>query len=148
MGRGACIASKEAWMRYGSILEGSLPGTFCRYSLEPSEIVSQQDGDSKHPSRLASNWFHDHGIRIWRLPPSLPDMNIIEHAWDQLDANCVLARSCRPVAMNCGDFAGGIGQIWIWVSLTGHITRFLVACRPYILPRDITPSPNFLKIYL
>ncbi|KAF7340588.1 Transcription factor [Mycena sanguinolenta] len=72
-------------VQYCNILEESLLGTCADYSIDPTTIVFQQDGNPKHTSARAQNWFHDNNIKILRWVPSSPDMNIIEHAWEQLD---------------------------------------------------------------
>jgi hypothetical protein len=81
--------------QYCSILEESFLGTLADYSLQPDAVVFQQDGDPKHTSARASHWFHDHGIKILRWAPSSPDMNIIKHAWEQLDRQ-LRAREVLP----------------------------------------------------
>jgi hypothetical protein len=80
--------------QYCSILEESL-GTLADYSLQPDAVVFQQDGDPKHTSARASNWLHDHDIKILRWAPSSPDMIIIEHAWEHLDRQ-LRAREVLP----------------------------------------------------
>jgi hypothetical protein len=58
-------------------------------------IVIQQDNDPKHTSKLATQWFRDHNIEVLVWPPSLPDENIVEHAWDQVDHQ-VCQREVQP----------------------------------------------------
>ncbi|KAJ7320927.1 hypothetical protein DFH08DRAFT_970624 [Mycena albidolilacea] len=50
--------------QYCSILEESFLGTLADYSLQPDAVVFQQDGDPKHTSARAANWFHNHDIKI------------------------------------------------------------------------------------
>lgn len=81
--------------KYCEILEESLLGTLSDYSLQPSDIVFQQDGDPKHTSARAQTWLHDHDFKVLRWAPSSPDMSIIEHAWEELDRR-VRARVVLP----------------------------------------------------
>ena len=48
-------------------------------------IIFQQDNDPKHWCKVAEAWFQAKHITCLPWPPSSPDMNIIEHVWDQLD---------------------------------------------------------------
>jgi hypothetical protein len=96
-------------VQYHKILEGSLLGTLSNYNLQPSNIVFQQDGDPKHTSHLAYNWFHDHDIKILRWALSSPDMNIIEHAWDQLDRQL---RLCSVLPKNADELWVILQEEW------------------------------------
>jgi hypothetical protein len=89
------VQGKMNAAQFCDILDESLLGTLSDHSLQPSDIVFQQDSDPKHTSRHASNWFHDHDMKILRWAPSSPDMNIIEHAWDELDHR-IRARNVLP----------------------------------------------------
>ena len=71
--------------QYVKILEESYLGTLRDHGLAITDIVFQQDNDSKHTSKLASQWFTDHGVTLLGWPPNSPDMNIIEHAWGELE---------------------------------------------------------------
>lgn len=71
--------------QYCAILEESLLGTLADYKMEPSQIIFQQDGDPKHTSGLAKSWLTKHNIDVAAHPAQSPDMNLIEHAWDQVD---------------------------------------------------------------
>jgi hypothetical protein len=62
---------------------------------ETAEWTSQWGSDPKHTSARANTWFHDHDINILHWAPSSPDMNIIEHAWEQLHRQ-VCAREVLP----------------------------------------------------
>ncbi|KAF9440279.1 transposable element Tcb2 transposase, partial [Macrolepiota fuliginosa MF-IS2] len=45
----------------------------------------QQDNDPKHRCKVAEEFFTKKRICHLDWPPSSPDLNIIEYAWDQLD---------------------------------------------------------------
>ena len=62
-----------------------------------SGIIFQQDNDPKHRSKVAEEWFRAKNVKRLPWPPSSPDMNIIEHVWDQLDA---FVHACNPLPRN------------------------------------------------
>lgn len=74
---------------YADILNKNLLGTLRDHKLKhigKYKIIFQQDNDSKHQSHVAQGFFEDKKLALLPWPPSSPDMNIIEHIWDQLDS--------------------------------------------------------------
>ena len=49
---------------YVSIQDDELEGTLEYYRLDRNRIIFQQDNDPKHTSKLARQWFEEHGIQL------------------------------------------------------------------------------------
>ena len=50
-----------------------------------NQIVFQHDNDPKHTSAVVRNWLKEKHIEVLRWPPFSPDLNPIEHVWDELE---------------------------------------------------------------
>ena len=64
---------------YVSIMEDELQEMLHYYGKTNTDIIFQQDNDSKHTSKKAQNWFKDNGINVIKWPAQLPDINSIKH---------------------------------------------------------------------
>ncbi|CAF4601995.1 unnamed protein product [Rotaria sp. Silwood2] len=69
---------------YKNILEQNLIQSATKLNLG-REMVFQHDNDPKHTSRIVKNWLDKNGIKRLVWPPFSPDMNPIEHLWDELE---------------------------------------------------------------
>ena len=96
-------------VQYCNILDKSLLGTLEDQSTNKSDIIFVQDNDPKHTSKCAVKWFQDHNLKVLDWAPSSPDMNIIEHAWDELD-RCL--RSRNPLPRNLDELWDALVEEW------------------------------------
>jgi hypothetical protein len=70
-----------------TILENSLTCSLDDAHTDPTQIIFAQDNDPKHKAKAVEAWFNNQNIKLLPWPPSSPDMNIIEHAWDYVDCH-------------------------------------------------------------
>ena len=97
---------------YVKIMEEQFLGTLKDLKMRRtgnSGIIFQQDNDPKHTSKLARQWLWAHKVNLLSWPPSSPDMNIIEHVWDQLDR---LIRARNPLPRNHGEMWKALQEEW------------------------------------
>ena len=122
---------------YVEILKKSYLGTLKDYNLKhsgPEGVRFQQDNDPKHTSKVTKEFFAKRRIKVLDWAPSSPDMNIIEHVWDQIDH---LVRSCNPLPCNRDELWEALQEEWenfpqealdkLYKSMPCHVAALIAA---------------------
>ncbi len=78
----------------------------------PAGWIFQHDNYPKHTSRLMKGWFDDNNINVLPWPAQSPDLNPIEHLWEEVDRRVRGGNYSKE-----GDLMAAIDREWKKISL-------------------------------
>jgi len=125
---------------YRQILKEDLLGTIKCNGMDKDNIIFQQDNDPKHTANLTKQWFEDNRVTVLDWPAQSPDLNPIEHLWNEMDR--------RPrqleIPVRTQD------QLWdaiqkIWVELGSDVCKKLVDTMPTRINDVIKANGGYTK---
>src|SRR3954469_5895835 len=110
---------------YQQILHDDLMGTIRAHDFTVKDIIFQHDGDPKHTANSTKQWLKRDKIMVLDWPPQSPDLNPIEHLWNEVD------RRLRKLETR----VHSQDQLWeaiqkIWVEMDNEFLTTLINSMP------------------
>ena len=99
---------------YRQILDDEFMDTLEHYKLKKKYIIFQHDNDPKHTAILTKQWFVDHKVTVLKWPAQSPDLNPIEHLWDEIDRQL---RKLSHKISNSSDLFEKLETVWNSIDL-------------------------------
>lgn len=112
VGRLVLIEQKMNSEVYVEVLRSGLRRTIEMYNRDLADVIFQQDNDPKHVSKYTMKFLGqlcNARMRLLKWPSCSPDMNIIEHVWDDVNKR---VRESLPAEPNIDILIEKLGKEW------------------------------------
>jgi hypothetical protein len=96
------------------VLEPVLEDWLKKMEEESGFVIFQQDGAPSHKAKATLKWFSDRGISLLFHPPNSPDLNPIEHVWNELKRRL---RNLEHHPTNLQQLIEAVENIWEEIPL-------------------------------
>ncbi|GFW74828.1 transposable element Tcb1 transposase [Trichonephila clavipes] len=125
---------------YVDILDNAALPTLWQYFGEGS-FLFQQDNCFNHTSRLAQTWFDKMGVQKLDWPSQNPDLNPIEHLWDELERR-LRSQPNRPPSLQA--LTSPVMDAWKAIPMTPQEWRRVLFSDESALVRQIDSRQVFI----
>ena len=108
---------------YTQILGGEMKMS-ANFLFPRGHFVFQHDNDSKHTARLTRQWLEGHEIKVLDWPAQSPDMNPMEHAFNELKRR-----------LRAGEHPRNLDELWehtanVWYNFESEYCSNLISTMP------------------
>ena len=107
---------------YRDILQKNLFESVKKLNLS-NKWIFRHDNDPKHRSYVVAHWLDQNGVERLKWPSFSPDINPIEHMWDELER-----RMKNEQPKNKKDLKGAL--LRVWQGIGKDVTKKLVDSIP------------------
>ena len=85
--------------------------------------VMQHDNDPKHRAHIVTNWLNRENVERLKWPPFSPDLNPIEHIWDEVERRMKKERPKNETELKQA-------LLRVWQGIGQDVTKKLVNSVP------------------